>query len=270
MTTRRNYLVRVLLMVCGISASAMAAGAAQPKNPEDVVQAELERLGASQGRVSLLTDDALARAIPAYRWVSVILPQYPVARRPPVPLAASNLYAVGYSDGALFLLTSANELQQFAAQNLGPTVGASRCVDVMQAWLRLTQEFSADGYFEFSLDQNSLACVSKADGLIASGLINVVPQRGDLGHIQATLTFNNDGKLITVSEDRQVYAGARPICHATKLLDSDPVVRGMAVQGLVVMGRASKDYLDIHRATADAKLRQAIDAVWARIIAEGR
>ena len=64
--------------------------------------------------------------------------------------------------------------------------------------------------------------------------------------------------------------GIRPICQATKLLDRDPIVRRMAEQDVLVMGRAAKPYLDQVRATARPKLQQAIDRIWQRILDEGR
>ena len=64
--------------------------------------------------------------------------------------------------------------------------------------------------------------------------------------------------------------GPRPICHATKLLDPDPVVRAIVEQDLLIMGRAAKPYLDEQRAKASPELQQAIDRIWQRILNEGR
>src|SRR5205085_1021891 len=64
--------------------------------------------------------------------------------------------------------------------------------------------------------------------------------------------------------------GPRPICQATKLLDPDPVVRRMAEQDLLIMGRAVKPYLDEQRARAEPGLRKAIDRLWQRILDEDR
>jgi len=50
----------------------------------------------------------------------------------------------------------------------------------------------------------------------------------------------------------------------------DPIVRRMAEQDVLVMGRAAKPYLDQVRATARPKLQQAIDRIWQRILDEGR
>jgi hypothetical protein len=54
------------------------------------------------------------------------------------------------------------------------------------------------------------------------------------------------------------------------LLDRDPIVRRMAEQDLLVMGRAATLYMEQVRATARPKLQRAIDRVWQRILDEGR
>src|SRR2546430_9082269 len=48
--------------------------------------------------------------------------------------------------------------------------------------------------------------------------------------------------LFRSSETANIKKGIRPICQATKLLDPDPVVRGMAEQAILVMGKAAKEY----------------------------
>jgi hypothetical protein len=69
---------------------------------------------------------------------------------------------------------------------------------------------------------------------------------------------------------KRVTARVRPICQATKLLDRDPIVRRMARQDVLVMGRAAKPYFDKVPATARPKLQRAIDRIWQRILDEGR
>ena len=98
----------------------------------------------------------------------------------------------------------------------------------------------------------------------------VKPRSGDAGEIDARLTFDAAGKLVRVSETANLKRGIRPICQATKLLDPDPVVRRMAEQDLLVMGKAARDYLAAQRAKADPKLQRAIDRLWERILAEDR
>ena len=78
------------------------------------------------------------------------------------------------------------------------------------------------------------------------------------------------GIFVDVQDSSSVRPGVRPICQATKLLDRDPIVRRMAEQDILVMGRMAKPYLDLIRAKSRPKLKQAIDRVWQRIVDEGR
>jgi hypothetical protein len=103
-----------------------------------------------------------------------------------------------------------------------------------------------------------------------TGKAVVVPNGGNKGEIAASLTFDRGGHLVTVSESVDIKRGIRPRCQATKLLDSDPVVRGMAEEAILVMGEAAKEYLDEQRTRAGPELREAIDRIWRRIVTEGR
>jgi hypothetical protein len=55
---------------------------------------------------------------------------------------------------------------------------------------------------------------------------------------------------------------------STKLLDPDPVVRGMAEEAILVVGKGAKAYLDEQRARARPELQEAIDRIWRRILSE--
>ena len=55
------------------------------------------------------------------------------------------------------------------------------------------------------------------------------------------------------------------MCQATRLLDSDPIMRAMAAQDLLIMGRAAMPYLREQRKTAAPELVRAIDAISAQI-----
>ena len=76
--------------------------------------------------------------------------------------------------------------------------------------------------------------------------------------------------LVNVSQTAHLKAGLRPICQATKLLDADPIVRRMAEQDLLILGRTAQEYLAVQRAKASPELQQAIDQIWQRIVDEGR
>jgi hypothetical protein len=71
--------------------------------------------------------------------------------------------------------------------------------------------------------------------------------------------------LTKATAKAEIKPGPRPVCHATKLLDADPVVRAIVEQDLLIMGRAAKPYLDEQRAKAGPELQEAIDRIWQRI-----
>src|SRR5262249_45352300 len=137
-----------------------------------------------------------------------------------------------------------------------------------RAWLVLRQHFIQDGFYAFALMDEATKVGKAEGGKTASG--KVVVMKGGNGMITAELTFNPAGKLTAVAQDVKVRPGPRPICQATKLLDGDPIVRQMAEQDLLIMGRFAKPYLDKQRAKASPELRRAIDRIWQRIMEDDR
>jgi len=189
---------------------------------------------------------------------------------PPAQLSASNLFVLkpgGSVDG----LRDAADLETFFRAMLGPTRTEGEAKDAVVAWLRLTQEFQQDGFFQFSIAPDAVQVTAPgARALQVRGRAVVDPRSGNMGEIDAALAFDAAGKLVDVSETVKLKRGVRPICQATKLLDPDPVVRRMAEQDLLVMGKATGDYLAGQRARADRQLQNAIDRIWKRILAEDR
>src|SRR5262249_52519763 len=140
-----------------------------------------------------------------------------------------------------------------------------------RAWLRLDEEFHQDGFFRFSIAEDSLRVAAAPGGALGStGKAIVTQHGGDAGTITASLSFDGNGRLSRATEAANLKRGIRPICQATKLLDPDPIVRRMAEQDLLVMGAAARDYLAEQRAKADPALRAAIDRIWQRIVREDR
>ena len=86
------------------------------------------------------------------------------------------------------------------------------------------------------------------------------------GEITSILYFDKNGKIDTVKLRRKLQPGIRPICQSLKLLDKDPVVKRMAEQDILVMGKMCKGYLFEQRKTASPELQKAIDDIWARIL----
>lgn len=212
-----------------------------------------------------LEDAALGRSFPDTLFFSVIYRQYPVAKLAPEGMKSQNVFLVT-KDGKIEHLTSAKELEKFFRANLDKVKHEDAAKDATRCWLALSQQFHHDGFFRFKIPDKELSGSAKK----MTGKAVVEPKNGDKGYLQATLSFEEDGKLAKVEETSTLKAGVRPICQATKLLDPDPIVRAMAEQCLLVMGSAAKEYLDEQRAKASPDLQRAIDRIWQRIVEEER
>jgi hypothetical protein len=216
--------------------------------------------------VEVIWDPVLGRVWPRHTFFGVLFRQYPVARVAPTGLSPSNVFVVGPA-GKAQPLKSSKELEQFFEENLPAARGDEQLKNAARAWLLLSQQFYQDGFFKFALEDDATR-VSTAEGVKAvTG--KVVAMRGGNGAIKATLRFDRSGKLLGVTEKAELRPGPRPICQATKLLDPDPVVRRMAEQDLLIMGRYARPYLDEQRAKASPELRRAIDRIRRRIADEG-
>lgn len=217
---------------------------------------------------------ALDALFPDTLFYAVIARQYPVNVMLPTPFAAQNVL-VYQKDGTVKLITKPAELQALFMKAVGPIQTQGEGKKVAAAWLRLTQEFSQDGFFRFTVPEEQITTAwQPAGALVVTGKALVVPKGGDKGEITATLIFagqgNNPRRLVQITEKRDVQAGVRPICQATKLLDADPIVRRMAEQDLLVMGRAAWPYVSEQREKASPELRREIDRVWKRVLEERR
>jgi hypothetical protein len=127
--------------------------------------------------------------------------------------------------------------------------------------------FKQDGFFKFAIPDGAVTVEQANDGRRASGKALVTA--GGKGELSVSLTFDEAGKLGKVAEGGHIKPGVRPICQATKLLDKDALVRRMAEQDILVMGRAAQEYLREQRAKAEPALQGAIDRIWKRIVDEG-
>src|SRR5262249_43997267 len=126
--------------------------------------------------------------------------------------------------------------------------------------------FHQDGFYEFKLVDE--ATKVEPDGAGKKVTAKAVVMKGGNGELSVTLMFDAEGRLTSWGERSKLTRGPRPRCHATKLLDPDPVVRAIVEDDLLIMGRAAKPYLDEQRAKASPELRRAIDRIWQRILDE--
>ena len=264
-------MVRTIIAFTLCSLGVLALGVALAEEVPDALARKLaEFKGAKRGQVIAVEGEALAHAFPKYRFYLLRFRQYPVAVRPPERLQSNNLFVVT-PKGSVDYIGDAKALERFFRATLAPVKADTEARDALKAWLRLAEEFHQDGFLQFSVPDDALRVTPAAGGgLRVTGKAVVNPQGGNMGEIAASLTFDPAGKLVKGSETANIKRGVRPICQATKLLDPDPIVRGMAEQALLVMGKAAKEYLDEQRAKAGPELRRAIDRVWQRILTEDR
>lgn len=269
-------MIRTLSLLTVFAFTTTAARADEPKVSEEEVKAAQTRLeeyrkgieGAQNARVTPLTGDGITATFPDHVLFGFMFPQYPLARISPPPFKSANIVAVPKKkDGKPLPVTDLKELEKFFKENARAVKTAGEGEAALQAWLRAAAEMHQDGFYKFTVKADA----PKVDGgtVSGSGQAAVEPTGGNKGEVKATLTFK-DGKLSAAETKADLKSGVRPICQATKLLDADPIVRGMAEQSIRVMGSAAKPYLDEQRAKASPELKVAIDRIWQKIIEEGR
>jgi hypothetical protein len=235
------------------------------KKATKMVEDRLAELKAVGGQTEAITDEPVATALPGYLFVSVLFRQFPVGRMPPEPLKPQNVFAVN-PKGELKLITDAKGLEEYFKASLAPAKGDKDAKNAALAFLRLSQALENDGFYEFEVVSDSTKVTPEKEGKKATA--RSVAMKGGNGDITVELIFDADGKLTKATETSTLKPGARPKCHATKLLDPDPVVRAIVEQDLLIMGKAAKPYLDEQRAKASPELQEAIDRMWQRIVTE--
>ena len=233
---------------------------------QQLVEDYLKTRGASGAVVRPITDDYVGRTFQNFSFFGVIFRQYPVAVLCPQSqdLKCSNVFFV--KDGQVDFTATIPDLKFFFASELGPVASEEGAIDAASTWLRFSEELKQDLFYAFSPPEISYR--PQSDITSVRGHTAVIA--GGEGHIDMLMTLGSAGSLVYIYERSLLRPGVRPICQATKLLDRDPIVRRMAEQDVLVMGRVAKPYLDQVRATARPKLQQAIDRIWQRILDEGR
>ncbi len=233
---------------------------------QQLVEDYLKSRGFNGAVVRPITDDYVGRTFPNFSFFGVIFRQYPVAVLCPQTqdLKCSNIFFV--KDSQINFISAIPDLKFFFAAELNPAPSKEAATDAATTWLRFSEELKQDLFYAFSAPE--ISYMPREDITRLRGHAAVTA--GGEGYIDVLMTLGTAGSLVHIYEKGALRPGVRPICQATKLLDRDPIVRRMAEQDLLVMGRAAKPYLDQVRATARPKLQQAIDRIWRRILNEGR
>ena len=233
---------------------------------QQLVEDYLVTRGASGAVVRPITDDYVGRTFPSFSFFGVIFRQHPIAVLCPQrqDLKCSNVFFV--KGGRVDFVATIPDLKFFFSAELDPAPSEKAAADAASTWLRFSEELKQDLFYTFSAPE--ISYMPREDVTRVRGHAAVMA--GGEGQIDVLITLGAAGSLVHIYEKSALRPGVRPICQATKLLDRDPIVRRMAEQDVLVMGRAAKPYLDQVRATARPKLQQAIDRIWQRILDEGR
>jgi hypothetical protein len=253
-------------MVLGAIVLALWPATTAKADDQQLVQDYLQGRGFTGAVVRPVTDEFVGRMFPNLSFFGVIFRQYPIAVQcPQVPdLKCANLFFVRNSQ--VDFVSTIEDLRFFFASNLNPAPTQDTATDAANSWLRFSEELKQDLFYTFSPPDVSYTARSDLTLL----RVHASVAAGGDGNIDAVLTLGAAGSLVNILEKGAVRPGIRPVCQATKLLDTDPIVRRMAEQDLLVMGRTAKPYLDQIRATASPQLKRAIDRIWQRILNEGR
>jgi hypothetical protein len=267
MLARISFALALSGLVLAVQPGRAAPGPADVEKAQKEVDAYLADLKGPMPRVKPLGAEVVQRVLPGYVYFEVLFPQYPVGKLPPAPLKVGNVLAVKGSE--VTAISGDKDLEKFCKANLAPVKGEAAAREAARAWLYLSEALHQDGFYEFTVDRSLLVTAGK-EGVQVEGKAVVEPKGGNMGEIKVTLSFDAAGKLSSAEEKAKLVPGIRPKCQATKLLDPDPVVRAMAEQDILVMGRLGKPYLDEQRAKAGPEVRKIIDRLWRQIVEEGR
>lgn len=261
-----QVLVACMIFICLASVASSQDKALDAQKATAAVRKYIDDKGAKGGgEITLKSEEAVRQAFPAYQIVNARFRQFPVARILPEGMRASNLFAVD-KDGKIEHLKDVKAMQRFFHDNHPVAKTEKDAKGMLAAWLVLTQEFHQDGFFKFEVLVKEFAVAADV-GLNARG--RLVVMQGGNGDLVAELEYDKEGKLAKVNEKAGIRPGPRPICQATKLLDSDPIVRRIAEQDLLIMGLAAREYLMEQRQLATPDLREAIDRLWNQIQKNG-
>ncbi len=265
-----RYTILGLVLAFAMSAARAADEKKPSKEDEAAIQAVQERLRELKAenvlRLQPVGGEALERVFPGRRFVLGFVPTFPVARALPEgsKVKGHNLFVV--KDGKVQKqLTDSKQLGTFFEESLPAARKDEELKDAARAWLLLSQSFLQDGFYKFTLSEDSLK-VTPGEKNTRKVTGQLVVTAGGNGTVTATLTFDETGKLSGMAESSKLRPGPRPICQATRLLDADPIVRKMAEQDLLIMGRAARPYLLEQRGKASPELQKAIDRIWQRIL----
>ncbi len=234
---------------------------------KDTVVKHVKDLKGDNFKAEVVAEKYLRDMFPKHVFVAVHFPVWPVARLAPEPLKSQNVFAVSM-EGKVTHLADSKKLEEFFKTTLGAQLDQDKTV---RSYLRLRMEYIQDGFYKFKYPAKTKVVGPGSSLTLVEGVVEVVPEAGNKGNFKAVIRFDRADKFSAVTkEENQVVRGIRPRCQATLLLHPEPLVREIAEQDLLVLGRLARDYLMEQKAKANAALQREIDRVWRQIEAEQR
>ena len=207
----KQFLISVVLLFLG---SCVVPGQIGNRITEqdgsDAIRRWLSQVSGAQGGLILsIGDAAVVQAFPSEHFYVLRYPRYPVAQVLPEDITYNNLLVV-HSDGRVERLADTKTLESLFRSRLVRVSNAPLALRALTAWLRLSQEFQQDGFFEFQEPVGKLNPLPKRAGLIVSGITMVIANAGNKGEIAVVLRFDRSGKLSSAVETANVISGRRP------------------------------------------------------------
>src|SRR6267378_857370 len=164
------------------------------KGREAITRFLAKTQGPQGGQVLSIDDDPVVKAFSFQRFYTLNFRRYPVAPALPESLTYNNLLVL-YANENVELIRDTNALEAFFRSQLLPVAGETQARNVVKAWLRLTQEFHQDGFFQFSNPDGGILVLHESGGIRASGKEDVESDYGNSGGISVSLSFDSAGKL---------------------------------------------------------------------------
>lgn len=224
----------------------------------------------SSGTVTALNDPAINGALrPGLKLYMLRYRVWPIAMEIKPPLQTNNIFALDAKNKIVDIISEPAQSQKFFGEHVIVVENDEQARKAMTSWLRIQDELAQDGMFIFHSAPESFVVQVAGPNIVISGRSTIEPKGGDSGEVVGKLTFVN-GKLTRADTEKNIQSGMRPICQSTKLLDKDPLVRRMAEQDILIMGRRCKFYLDDQKMKVSPELQEAIDRIWKRIEVENR
>lgn len=172
---------------------------------EEVIDLYMDQLGAYGYNMTPVNESYVTNTFSGIEFCGVYFDQWPHQVQPPEGMALSNVFYMNVANKDLNYLTGPDELEQFFQENW-PIIGSGGNTDTLEqaaeTWLRLSQEFSQDGFYQFS--EPLVEVIDQT----AFGFVAVT--HGGHGFVWAALTTGPVGSL-SIEEERHIYPGPRPI-----------------------------------------------------------